>query len=464
MKIAVVLLAVSCGGVAYGDSSGAKALSLSFRDAVKKAKPAVVYVESTMVVNEGYRRTRGQARGSGVIIDAKKGYVLTAAHVIDEAEKVTVRLEDGRKFTAKNKWTDTQSDVGLLQIEAEKLPEAKLGDSDELEVGDWVLAIGSPYGRELENSVSAGIVSAKGRRTRVLGDMGIEDFIQTDAAINRGNSGGPLVNLDGEVVGINSNIISSTGMNAGLGFAVPSKLAKAAVDQFIKGGRVARGYMGVSLAGLKELQESEPAVADKIDQSIRDVGGIYVQDVVPGEPASEAGIKSGDVILSLDDKKMKDVSELVGYISMKAPGEVVKCSIWRGGKLLTISATLTERPTNEEMAAAAAAAGDHRSATIGRTSYTYRSIGVLVSDYAGVAIGPRGTRTRIRAIVVDHIRANSPADKAGIEVGDVIESIEGKLAPDGRTFEGLLRAADLQKGVTMTIINDQGEKDVVVRK
>jgi serine protease Do len=459
-QMAIAFVAMTLAGTAYGDTNGAKALSLSFRDAVKKAKPAVVYIESTVPVDNGFYRWTSVASGSGVIIDAKKGYVLTAAHLIDEARKVTVRLEDGRKFTAKEKWADAQSDVGLLQIEADKLPEAKLGDSDQLEIGDWVLAIGSPFGRALENSVSAGIVSAKGRKTNVLGDMGIEDFIQTDAAINRGNSGGPLVNLDGEVVGINSNIISSTGMNAGLGFAVPSKLARTAVEQLIKGGRVARGYMGVGLKSLKELQESEPALAKKIDKTTRDAGGIYVQDVVPGEPAAEAGMKPGDVILSLDGKRITEASELVDYISMKAPGDVVKCDIWRDGKTLSISATLAERPTNEELAAAAQAG----TGAGGRASYSYRTIGLLVSDYAGLAADQRGHRTRIRAIVVEHVRANSPADKAGIEVGDVIESVGGDAVPDGRTFENLLKNADLKKGVSMSIINGQGERDVVIKK
>ncbi|HSV26313.1 MAG TPA: trypsin-like peptidase domain-containing protein, partial [Sedimentisphaerales bacterium] len=257
-NIVVLFLALNPVGVVYAAaaSNGAREVTLSFREAVRRAKPAVVYIEARTRARRGFRMGYEQASGSGVIIDAAKGYVVTAAHVIEDATEVVVRLEDGRQFIAKNIWGDRESDVGVVQIEADNLPQAAFGNSDALEVGDWVLAIGSPFGRALENSVSVGIVSAKGRRTGILGAMGIEDFIQTDAVINRGNSGGPLVNIDGEVIGINSNIISSTGMNAGLGFAVPSKLAQATVEQLTTTGRVARGYMGVSLASLTDLESS----------------------------------------------------------------------------------------------------------------------------------------------------------------------------------------------------------------
>jgi S1-C subfamily serine protease len=422
--------------------SDARNSSMGFRDAVKKVKPAVVYIESTMKVNEGFRYGYGQASGSGVIIDAKKGYVLTAAHVVDEAKVVTVRLEDGRKFTAKNVWGDAESDVGLVQIEAENLPEATLGDSDKLEVGDWVLAIGSPFGRVLENSVSAGIVSAKGRRTGVLGQMGVEDFIQTDAVINKGNSGGPLVNIDGEVVGINSNIISSTGMNAGLGFAVPSKMAKAALEQLTKGGKVVRGYMGVSLADFGEI---DPAEAGKIPEAIKKRGGVYVGEVVAGGPADEAGVKAGDVIFSLDGKNITSASELIEYVRAKMPGDEVKCHVWRNGKELALIAKLVERPGSEEAGTVA------------------MKIGVGGSDYAGVAISAKGM-SRIRGIVVEYVKAGSPADRAGIEMGDVIAEVDGKPSPNNRALERLLRAGNLKKGISLTIINDSGERTVVVRK
>jgi serine protease Do len=455
MRSVVVLFTISLAGAGFAQgASDARGLSLSFREAVKKVKPAVVYIECTVTVNEGYYATPGKASGSGVIIDAKKGYVLTAAHVIDEASEITVRLEDGRKFTAKQKWTDTASDVGLLQIEGENLPEARLGDSDQMEVGDWVLAIGSPFGRAFENSVSAGIVSAKGRRTRVLGTMGVEDFIQTDAAINRGNSGGPLVNIDGEVVGINSNIISSSGMNAGLGFAVPSKMAKMAIEQLVKGGRVARGFMGVDLLDMKDLEEERPAAAAKIAQWIKDRGAIYVRQVTPGEPAAEAGLKAGDVILALDAQKMTSAGDLIEYISMKKPGEEVACSIWRDGKTLTLKATLTERPSREQ-----AKAAEGRDTT----DASFSSIGIMGSDRVG-AILDSGVVSRIRGVMVDFVKPGSPAEKAGIQTGDLIMTVNGAKSRDSRAFERLLAAGDLRKGVTMTIINGNGEKEVVVKK
>jgi serine protease Do len=439
--IAVLAMGFITPAVA-GAAESARNYSMGFRDAVKKVKPAVVYIESTVQVSQGFHAGYGKASGSGVIIDAKKGYVLTAAHVVDEAKEVTVRLEDGRKFTAKNVWGDIESDVGLVQIEAANLPEAKLGDSDELEVGDWVLAIGSPFGRVLENSVSAGIVSAKGRRTGVLGQMGVEDFIQTDAVINKGNSGGPLVNIDGEVVGINSNIISSTGMSAGLGFAVPSKLAKAAIAQLIKGGKVVRGYMGVSLADMGEMDTA----AAKIPEAIRKRGGVYVDHVEAGGPADEAGMKAGDVIFSLDDKKIASASELIEYVRTKMPGDEVKCHVWRGGKETALVAKLVERPGSEEVAATVA-----------------MRIGVGVSDYAGVTIGPGGM-SRIRGVVVEYVKVGSPADKAGVEVGDVIAEVGGKHSSNSADFERLLRAGNLKKGISLTILNDGGERTVSVRK
>jgi serine protease Do len=450
--VVFTVLAMSCTSAAVAADGEPKGLLPGFRDAVRKAKPAVVYIESTIRTREGNHSGYDKARGSGVIIDAKKGYVLTAAHVVDEAIEVTVRLEDGRKLTAKNIWGDIQSDVGLVQIDAPNLPEAALGDSDKLEVGDWVLAIGSPFGRVLENSVSAGIVSAKGRRTGVLGQMGVEDFIQTDAVINRGNSGGPLVNTDGQVVGINSNIISSTGMNAGLGFAVPSKLAKVAIEQLIKGGKVVRGYMGVSLSNLGEVS---PAEAEKIPESIKKRGGAYVAVVVPDGPASNAGMKNGDVILSLDDKRIENSSDLIEYVSGKMPGDAVKCEIWRAGKTILLRARLTERPGNERVTADV-------SDQI-RNMPSYRSIGVAVSDFAGMVI-EGGRVSRVRGASVDYVKEDSPAEKSGIQAGEVIEEVDGTPVPDSRAFARALKTADLNKGVALTIINRNGQRQVVVRK
>jgi serine protease Do len=455
-QIMVVLVAAGlwqaslCGGA----ESEAKRMSLSFRDAVKKVKPAVVYIEAAMKTGEGYDTSYGKASGSGVIIDAKKGYILTAAHLVDEATEVEVRLEDGRKFTAKNTWADAAGDVGLVQIEGKDLPEASLGDSDKLEVGDWVLAIGSPFGRMLENSVSAGIVSAKGRKTGILGQMGIEDFIQTDAVINRGNSGGPLVNIDGEVVGINSNIISSTGMSAGLGFAVPSNMAKAVIGKLTREGKVVRGYMGVSLVGLDEL---DAAKLQKLPEWIRKRGGIYIGDVIAEGPAEAAGMKAGDVILSLDDKTIANGSDLVEYVSMKSPGDVVKCHVWREGKALTLSAKLAARPTNEEAAATAAPPQG------ADQTFLYRAVGVAVSDYAGLSIGPEGV-SRLKAVVVEYVRGGSAGDRAGISAGDVIVDVNGVSVTDSASFEKQIRRGDLRKGISVTILDDNGERKVVLRR
>jgi len=452
VKWMVILLAATSFGLpAVAADSQTGGLPVSFRDAVRKVKPAVVYIESTLRTSEGRYTGYGQASGSGVIIDAKKGYVLTAAHVIDGAIDVTVRLEDGRKFTANKLWTDAPSDVGLVQIEGEKLPEAVLGDSNDLEVGDWVLAIGSPFGRALENSVSAGIVSAKGRRTGILGEMGIEDFIQTDAVINRGNSGGPLVNINGEVVGINSNIISSTGMSAGLGFAVPSKLARTAIAQLTTDGKVVRGYMGVSLANLSEVDGSE---VEEMPAWVKDHGGAYVAVVVPGSPAGKAGIKPGDVILSLDSTKVTSATDLIEYVRMKRPGDNVKTGVWRDGKMLTVNTKLIERPGSSEVAAYEPP---------GAAMLSYRMIGIIVDDYVGVTI-ERGRMARIEAPMVEYVKGGSLADEAGISVGDVIEEVDGNTIADSKSFEKALQAGDLKKGITIKVINRREERTVLIRK
>jgi len=309
----------------------------SFRDIVEKVNPAVVYIEVSKEA-QAHPNIWGQAaprdvtgNGSGAIIDAVKGYILTAAHVIDGVDKATVTLLDGRKFEVVELLYDSQTDVGLVKIEipdGEKLPEVSLGSSESLEVGDWVLAMGSPLGKALANSVSAGIVSGKSRKSGILGQLGIEDFIQTDAVINKGNSGGPLVDMNGQIVGINSNIISATGLSSGLGFAVPSDLAKDVVNKLISEGTVVRGYLGVSVTSFSALKDE---ILEGISQEIRTTGGAYIVQVVKDGPGDEAGLKDGDIIRKVDGNDIADSSELIRYISSKMPDETVICLVNRDG-------------------------------------------------------------------------------------------------------------------------------------
>jgi len=271
--------------------------------------------------------------GSGVIVD-KEGYILTNNHVVEGADKVKVRLNDGREFIATIKGQDPRTDLAVLHIKAKDLPVARLGDSDKLEVGEWAIAIGSPFG--LEHTVTVGVISAKGRSG--LGTGTYEDFIQTDASINPGNSGGPLINIDGEVIGINAMIIQP---GTGIGFAIPINMAKQILNDLIKKGKVVRPWLGISAQDLtQELSEHF---------KVKEKEGVLVSEVHPGTGAEKAGLVSGDIILSVDDKPIKNVSELVKEIQKKKVGEKVKLSIIREGKPLTIEVTTAAMPEKAEL-------------------------------------------------------------------------------------------------------------------
>jgi len=266
--------------------------------------------------------------GSGVIIDASEGYIVTNNHVIDEADEIMVTLKDGRQFEAKKLGSDKGSDIALLQIDADDLTEIKVADSDALRVGDFAVAIGSPFG--LGQTVTSGIVSALGRSG--LNIENFEDFIQTDAAINSGNSGGALVNLRGELIGINTAILGPGGGNVGIGFAIPSNMMKNLTNQIIEFGEVRRGILGVS--GRSVNSEIAKAMELKTTQ------GGFVELVVPDSAADKAGIKAGDVIIKVNGKTIKSFSELRGKIGSIGAGKKVKITLVRDGKTKTVTAEL----------------------------------------------------------------------------------------------------------------------------
>jgi serine protease Do len=271
--------------------------------------------------------------GSGVIVD-KEGYILTNNHVIEGADKVKVRLNDGREFTATVKGQDSRTDLAVLQIKANDLPVTMLGDSDKLEVGEWAIAIGSPFG--LEHTVTVGVISAKGRSG--LGTRTYEEFIQTDASINPGNSGGPLINIDGEVIGINAMIIQS---GTGIGFAIPINIAKQILNDLMKTGKVVRPWLGIS------VQDLTPEIAEHL--KVKEKDGVLVGQVYQDTEAGKAGLASGDVIISVDDKPIKNVGELVKEIQKGKVGQKVKLNIIREGKPLTIEVTTSAMPEKAEL-------------------------------------------------------------------------------------------------------------------
>ena len=287
-----------------------------------------------------------RAQGSGFII-SPDGLIMTNNHVVGGADKVTVRLHDGREFTAKVVGTDPPTDVAVIKIDANDLPVAQLGDSDKLEVGDWVLAIGNPFG--LSHTLTAGIVSAKGRSGIGLADY--ENFIQTDAAINPGNSGGPLVNLDGQVVGINTAIFSRSGGYMGIGFAIPINMAKQIRDQLVENGTVTRGQLGVYIQDL----------TDDLAQSfgLKDSKGILISKVIEDSPAAKAGLKQGDIVLKADGKPVGKVNEFRNGIAMTAPGTVVRLDILRNGKPEQIKVTIGKRDTKTASEAGGVEKNDH---------------------------------------------------------------------------------------------------------
>lgn len=325
--------------------------------------------------------------GSGVIIDAKKGYVVTNHHVINEASEIQVTLKDGRSYKAKKIGEDPESDIALLQIEAEDLTQVELADSDALKVGDFTVAIGNPFG--LGQTVTSGIVSALGRGG--LGIEGYEDFIQTDAAINSGNSGGALVNLKGQLIGINTAILGPNGGNIGIGFAIPANMMKNLVAQFIEYGEVRRGALGIRGGDLNsEIAKAMKAKTNK---------GGWVQEVIPGSAADKAGLKSGDIITHLNGKKIESFTEVRAKIATLGVGKDIELGILRDDKAMTVKVTLE---------AAEAATAEAK---------------VLHPMLEGASLSDGKTPDGEAGVVISEVAARSPAEALGLEKGDVIVGV-----------------------------------------
>jgi serine protease Do/serine protease DegQ len=328
----------------------------------------------------GPRERQFQSAGSGVIFDAQNGYIVTNAHVVDNATEITVTLQDGRDLTATVVGSDVPSDVAVLKVPPEGLTQVALGDSTRLEVGDFVVAIGNPFG--LQHTVTSGIVSGLGRSG--INPDGYEDFIQTDASINPGNSGGALVNLRGELVGINSAILSRSGGNIGIGFAIPVNMARSIMDQLLKYGSVKRGLLGVSIYSLT------PDMAKSLN--ITHVQGVLVSQVNEGSAAEKAGIKPGDVIASINGQSIKSNSELRNAIGLSRVGDKLEVSLIRDRKPLQVTAIITETPVAN---AAGARSGTPGSAD---TAVIHPGLeGASLADAAGGGVEVRAVEPRSAA-------------------------------------------------------------------
>ena len=408
----------------------AKDLGNAFVEVAKKVKPSVVSIRSERTVTvspgEGFgedffkgspfedffkryggppRKQRQVGEGSGVIVDGR-GYILTNHHVVANADKLSIRLLDGRELQGSIQGSDPKTDLAVIRVEDRELPVASLGDSDKIQVGEWAIAIGSPFG--LQETVTVGVISAKGRTG--LGTGTYEDFLQTDASINPGNSGGPLVNIDGEVIGINAMIIQP---GQGIGFAIPINLAKAIMLQLIDRGKVVRPWVGIGLQDLSpELMKSF---------NVTEKEGAVVSQVFEGSPAEKAGFKVGDIIVTLDGVKIKNSQDVVREVLKKQVGQRVRFGVLREGKEIDVSATTVEMPAEKKDARAA-------------SSEKKEWFGLHVTTVTPDIVRELGL-SRTEGVVVQEVDPGSPGANAGLRKGDVIVEVNRQKIKDEDEYQ-----------------------------
>lgn len=423
---AVSILVVSSSGIAHFAQADAAAYAASaaaagqvlpdFVSLAKKVGPAVVNVSTVQTrktaeempgseddpFGQFWQRffggqiphglQRQSSLGSGFIID-RDGTILTNYHVVDGADKITVTLSDGQSFTAKVLGKDQKTDIAIIKIDARQdFPTVSLGDSDRLQVGEWVMAIGNPFG--LDHTVTSGIVSAKGRH---IGNGPYDDFIQTDASINPGNSGGPLVNMRGEVVGINTAIFSQSGGNIGIGFAIPTNLVKDLLPQLRAKGKIVRGFLGAT------IQKVTPEIAETM--GLKEAQGALVADLTKDGPAERGGVKTGDVIVSLDGKEIRDSAALPLQVARLTPGKTVQAKVLRDGKELTLPITVGENKEDEVVA----------SVDTGELGLAVQTLTPDIAEELGLE--------RTEGVVITAVTPGSAADDAGFQRGDVIAEV-----------------------------------------
>lgn len=460
--LVVMLFALPVSVFADDDANIAtlRRMGKAFSSIAEQASPAVVAVRATRTPRqdssaqpfspfdfddpfEFFFRRRGPrqfqqpqrrqtAQGSGFIV-TPDGYILTNNHLVSDAEEVRVQLSDGRTLRAEVVGTDPGTDVAVVKIDENDLPYMEMANSDALEVGEWVIAIGNPFG--LSHTVTAGIVSAKGRSR--LGVAEFEDFIQTDAAINFGNSGGPLLNLDGQAVGINTAIIGPGG-NVGIGLAIPINMAKSVYEQLKESGTVVRGYLGV------EINDIQAGVGEFY--GVKDDRGAMVMKVREGSPAEEAGIKVDDIVLELRGEPIGSAADLINRITVHKPGTEVDLVVLRDGKRRTITVTLGTRPTTAELA------GEPK---------VQEEIGVSVQTLTR-ELAQRLGYQNLSGVVVTEVQVGSPAEEAGIQPGDLIMEVNRESVESIERWRDVLNKGAEKRRILLRIHNERGTRVVLV--
>ncbi|OGA26860.1 MAG: protease Do [Betaproteobacteria bacterium RIFCSPLOWO2_12_61_14] len=432
-----------------------------FTGLVEKQGPAVVNVSTTQIIRnaQGFpnipendpfyeffrrfapqmpREQESQSLGSGFIISTD-GYIMTNAHVVDSADKITVRLTDKREFSAKVIGADKRTDVALLKIEATGLPKVTVGDPDKLKVGEWVVAIGSPFG--FDSSVTAGIVSAKGRS---LPQENFVPFIQTDVAVNPGNSGGPLFNMNGEVVGINSQIYTRSGGSMGLSFAIPIDVATQVTEQLRTSGKVTRGRIGVTIQELtRELAESF---------GLSKPVGALISSVEKNGPADKAGIEASDVILKFDGKPVNSSSDLPRMVAATKPGSKVAVDLWRKGGSRQVTVEIAEMPEDGKLARAAKKLADDVAEMISR-------LGIAVSELSKEQLHELQISG---GLLVEEVKG-SAARAAGLQHGDVLLAIGNIPIRSLNQFNEILKQVPRGKNVALLVRRDDAASYVAIR-
>jgi len=378
-----------------------------------------------------------QSLGSGVIVrvDNGKGYILTNNHVVADMDELKIKLSDKREFSAEIVGTDEQTDLAVIKIEGENLVAAKMGDSDILKQGQWAIAIGNPFG--LSHTVSVGVVSAMGRSR--VGIANYENFIQTDAAINPGNSGGPLLNIDGEIIGINTAIFTRTGGYQGIGFAIPVNMAKAVLRDLIDKGKVTRGWLGVA------IQDMNASLAEQFDVAVTE--GVLISDIQPDSPAKEAGFERGDILIEYDNKAMSDLNQLRNIVAQTEVGKEVKVKVLRKGNETVLTVKIAEQPS-DLFASAKSSIG--------------RNLGISVQNLTEELAKSFGFEGE-NGIVVSAVEPGSPAAQADVKEGDLIKEVNREKINNIKEFREALKNTEEGKDILLLLRRGMHTRFVIIK-